>query len=76
LADGRVQDATFARLKQHLSDEAILELTVIVGSYRMHALITRALRLEYDDVPERVAEIPAPAAQANADIFAQIRADQ
>jgi hypothetical protein len=75
LADGRVQDATFERLRQHLSEEAILELTVIVGAYRMHALVCRALRLEYDDVAERLVEIPAPAAQARADILAQIRSE-
>ncbi|HLZ70162.1 MAG TPA: carboxymuconolactone decarboxylase family protein [Dehalococcoidia bacterium] len=73
LADGRVQDATFARLKALLSDEAILELTFIVCTYRLHATMCRALRLEYDDVPERVAEIPAPApGAAAADIMRQI----
>lgn len=60
LADGRVQDATFARLKEHLSDEAILELTFDVCTYRLHATMTRALRMEYDDIAERVVEIPAP----------------
>lgn len=57
---GRVQDELFARLQQHLSDEAILELTYLVGTYAMHAVISRALRLEYDDIPERVVEIPLP----------------
>ncbi len=73
LADGRVQDATFARLKAQLVDEAILELTFIVCSYRLHATMCRALRLEYDDVPERITEIPAPAQRAAAaDIMRQI----
>jgi alkylhydroperoxidase family enzyme len=58
---GRVQDGTFAALAQHLSDEEILELTYVVGLYFMHAVMTRALRLEYDDVPERIVEVPAPA---------------
>ena len=57
---GRVQDATFAALKQHLSDEEILELTYVTGLYFMHAVMTRALRLEYDEVPERIVEVPAP----------------
>jgi alkylhydroperoxidase family enzyme len=57
---GRVQDATFSRLAEHLSDEEILELTYITALYEMHAIMTRALRLEYDDVDERVVEIPAP----------------
>ena len=57
---GRVQDATFAALKAHLSDEEILELTYVTGLYFMHAVMTRALKLEYDEVPERIAEVPAP----------------
>ncbi len=62
LADGRVQDATFEQLKKHLSDEAILELSYAIGTYRMHAMLSRALRLEYDDVDERVVEVPPPGA--------------
>lgn len=62
LADGRVQDATFARLKEHLSDEAILELTYAVVMFMGYAVLSRALRLEYDDVDERLVEVPAPAA--------------
>ena len=58
--NGRVQDATFARLRDHLSEEEILELTYITAMYEMHAIMTRALRLEYDDVDERIVEIPAP----------------
>ncbi len=57
---GRVQDATFAALQTELSDEAILALTYIVGEFRFFAILTRALRLEYDDLPERILEIPAP----------------
>ena len=60
LSGGRVADGTFAVLKEHLSDEQILELTYITCSYEMHATICRALRLEYDDVQERVVEMPAP----------------
>jgi alkylhydroperoxidase family enzyme len=54
---GRVQDATFAALKAELSDEEILELTYVTGLYFMHAVMTRALKLEYDDVPERMIEV-------------------
>lgn len=60
LDGGRVADATFEQLKASLSDEEILELTYVIGTYEMHATICRALRLEYDDVPERVVEIAAP----------------
>jgi alkylhydroperoxidase family enzyme len=66
LADGRVQDTTFTRLKEHLSDEAILELTYAVTLYCAFAVFTRALRLEYDDVDERLVEVPAPSADAAA----------
>lgn len=60
LASGRVSDTTFAALKKHLSDEEILEFTYITCTYDMHATMCRALRLEYDDVDERVTEIPLP----------------
>jgi alkylhydroperoxidase family enzyme len=69
---GRVQDATFAALKSHLSDEEILELTYTVGLYFMHAVMTRALRLEYDEVPERVVEVAAPGEAKGADFMAGV----
>ncbi|MGE5595903.1 MAG: carboxymuconolactone decarboxylase family protein [Hyphomicrobiales bacterium] len=72
LADGRVQDATFERLRGYLSEEAILELTYAACTYRLHATMCRALRLEYDDVDERVAEIAAPAGVASADVMRDI----
>jgi len=60
LEGGRVSDAVFAVLQQSLSDEEILELTYITALYEMHAVMSRALRLEYDDVDERIVEIAAP----------------
>lgn len=60
LEGGRVADAVFDVLKRHLSDEEILELTYVTALYEMHAVMSRALRLEYDDVDERVVEIAAP----------------
>ncbi len=42
------------------TDEEILEFTYIICTYELHATICRALRLEYDDVDERVVEVPAP----------------
>ncbi|MEE4155036.1 MAG: carboxymuconolactone decarboxylase family protein [Erythrobacter sp.] len=62
LERGRVPEPVFAALKAALSDEEILELTYITCTYMMHAVMSRALRLEYDDVDERVVEVPAPAA--------------
>ena len=61
LDGGRVPDELFATLQRHLSDVEILELTYITCMYEMHAVIARALRLEFDDVPERITEVPPPA---------------
>jgi hypothetical protein len=60
LDGGRTPDGVFAALKSHLSDEEILELTYVTTLYEMHASMCRALRLEYDDVDERVTEVAAP----------------
>jgi alkylhydroperoxidase family enzyme len=60
LQGGRVADGIFVALKKHLSDEEILEFTYIVGMYDMHAMISKALRLEYDDVDDRIVEVAAP----------------
>ena len=59
LEDGRVHDKVFAVLKAGLSDEHILMLTYQINMYSLHATATKALRLEYDDVPDRIVEIPA-----------------
>ncbi len=67
LEGGRVPDGVFAALRAELSEEEILELTYITCLYEMHATMTRALRLEYDDVPERLVEVPAPGAAARGD---------
>lgn len=64
LLGGRVPDGVFAVLKKHLSDEEILELTYITALYDFHAVISKALRLEYDDVDERIVEIAAPEGNA------------
>ena len=59
-ANGRVADGVFEALQAHLDPETIVELTYIVSLYAMHATMSRALRLEYDDCPEPVVEIAAP----------------
>jgi alkylhydroperoxidase family enzyme len=61
LEGGRVQDATFAALTSGLSEVAVLELTYAVTTYQLHGTMCRALRLEYDDVDERIVEVAAPA---------------
>ena len=59
-----VEDATFAALKRHFSDPQILELFYVVGLWRMHGMIVRALHLEYDnDTTGRMQEVPAPPAK-------------
>jgi alkylhydroperoxidase family enzyme len=60
LDGGRVPDGVFEALRAGLSDEEILELTYVTCLYELHATMCRALRLEYDDVDERVTEVPAP----------------
>jgi len=60
LQGGRVADATFARLRSHLSEVEIIELTYITCTYELHATMCRALKLEYDNVDERIVEVPVP----------------
>lgn len=75
LEHGRVPDAVFAELQRHLSDEEILEFTYITATYAMHATMSRALRLEYDDVDDRVVEVPDPAGNcAGLDVMAVVDA--
>jgi alkylhydroperoxidase family enzyme len=69
LDGGRVPDALFDRQKSFLSDEQILEFTYVTMTYELHATMCRALRLEYDDVDERIVEIPAPTEAANVDVM-------
>ncbi len=60
LQHGRVDDVLFAVLREHLSDEAILEFTYITMMYSMHAVISVALRLEFDDRVDPIVEVAAP----------------
>lgn len=57
---GRTPAAIFAALKSFLSDEEILELTYITMLYDMHAVMSRALRTEYDDRDDPIVEVNAP----------------
>ena len=60
LQHGRVPDGVFEVLQTHMSDEAILEFTYITATYMMHAVMSRALRLEYDDRDDPCVEIDSP----------------
>ena len=57
---GRVSDDLFDVLREELCDEEIFELTYVSAMYLQHAVITRALRLEWDDRPEPVEEVRPP----------------
>jgi alkylhydroperoxidase family enzyme len=57
-----VEDESFAALKLHLDDAQIMELFYVIGLWRMHGMIVRALHLEFDgDTTARMTEVPAPA---------------
>ena len=58
---GRVPDALFAELKASFTEEEILELTYITCLYDMHAVMSKALRTEFDDRDDPVTEVAAPA---------------
>lgn len=60
LEGGRVPDEVFDALRDQMGEVEILELTYIVCTYDMHATMSKALRLEYDDVDDRIVEIAAP----------------
>jgi len=50
----------FDALRAQLSDEEVLELTYIGALYLQHAVMSRALRTEFDDRPEPVIEVDVP----------------
>jgi len=75
LGFGRVDDAVFDAMQEHLSDEAILEFTYITMMYTMHAVISRALQLEYDERDDPIVEIAAPAGYAPENLGRQISYD-
>lgn len=60
LDGGRIADGVFEALRDGLDDEQILELTYITCLYDMHGVMSRALRTEFDDVEDRMVEVPAP----------------
>ncbi|HEV7732039.1 MAG TPA: carboxymuconolactone decarboxylase family protein [Candidatus Binatia bacterium] len=72
LDGGRVPDGVFAALRAHLGDEQILELTYITALYDMHAVMSRALRLELDDRSEPIVEVAAPEGFTGVDVGAAI----
>jgi alkylhydroperoxidase family enzyme len=61
LGHGRVDDAVFDAMRAELDDEQILEFTYITMMYSMHAVISRALKLEFDERDDPIVEVAAPA---------------
>ncbi|HMO75901.1 MAG TPA: carboxymuconolactone decarboxylase family protein [Sphingopyxis sp.] len=59
-AGGRVPTEVFDKLKTFWNDEQIFEFTYITCLYDMHAVITRALRMEYDAREDPIVEVAAP----------------
>ncbi len=60
LEGGRASDELFEELSRHLSEPDILELTYHTLAYNLHAVCCKALKLEFDDVQERIREVPVP----------------
>jgi alkylhydroperoxidase family enzyme len=57
---GRVPEQLFVQLREVFSDQEILEFTYTTTMYVMHAIMSRALRLEFDDRDEPVVEVADP----------------
>jgi alkylhydroperoxidase family enzyme len=72
LQGGRVHDGLFAKLREHLSDVEIIELTYITTMYVMHAIMSRALRTEWDDRDDPIIEVASPEGFAGYDVGAAI----
>jgi alkylhydroperoxidase family enzyme len=74
---GRVDQAIFDKLFElGFTDEQILEFTYITMMYTMHAVISRALHLEYDERADPVVEIAAPAGYTPENLGRQIGYDE
>ncbi|WP_445169766.1 carboxymuconolactone decarboxylase family protein [Mycolicibacterium sp. Dal123E01] len=54
---GRVPERLMAQLREVFSDKDILEFTYTTTMYVMHAIMSRALRLEFDDRDDPVVEV-------------------
>jgi alkylhydroperoxidase family enzyme len=65
---GRVPDGLFDALRDRLGDEQVVELTYIAALYLQHAVMSRALRTEFDDRPEPVVEVISGPGEAARDV--------
>lgn len=57
---GRVPERLMTQLREVFSDTEILEFTYTTTMYVMHAIMSRALRLEFDDVDDPTVEVVEP----------------
>jgi alkylhydroperoxidase family enzyme len=73
---GRVDDGLFDVLHEHFSDEEILEFTYITMTYAMHAVMSVALRVEFDDRVDPIVEVAAPDDYVPENLGRQISLDQ
>lgn len=69
LGHGRTPVAVIDKLKTFLDDEEIMELTYITSLYVMHAIMSRALKTEFDDRAEPIVEVAAPEGFSTADFL-------
>jgi alkylhydroperoxidase family enzyme len=76
LDGGRVADEVVEALRAELPDEQVLELTYITAMYEMHATISKALRVEFDDRVDPITEVAAPEGYQARDIAADISGNQ
>ncbi len=68
-AGGRTPMAVFDTLRTFWDDVQILEFTYITCLYDMHAVMTKALRLEFDDRDDPIVEVAAPESFSAADFL-------
>lgn len=57
---GRVPERLMSQLREVFTDTEILEFTYTTTMYVMHAIMSRALRLEFDDVDDPIVEVDDP----------------
>ena len=72
-ANGRTPLEVFDKLRTFWDDQQIFEFTYITVLYDMHAVITRALRMEFDDRDEPIVEVAAPEGFVAADFLSAPR---
>jgi alkylhydroperoxidase family enzyme len=76
LGFGRVDDAVFDAMRANgLDDESIMEFAYITMMYTMHAVLSVALKTEFDDRDDPIVEVEAPAGYVPENLGRQIGYD-